>query len=290
MTRCYLCGCEDFAVRPGKVRDKADLQVLQCANCGLVRLSSFDHIKADFYAASGMHEDAPCDIDSWFRESQPDDARRFDRLREELRGRSLLDFGCGPGGFLLLARDTVTASAGIEPERRLADFHQAQGLRTYASLQAMTPTEKFDIITMFHVLEHLRDPLPVLRDIARHLAPGGRLIVEVPNADDALLTLYGCQAFSEFTYWSCHLFLYNRATLTELLRQAGYRPEKVEQVQRFPLSNHLHWLAKGRPGGHRDWAFLDSPELTRAYAASLARQEGCDTLLGFFHADQGAGT
>jgi hypothetical protein len=111
-------------------------------------------------------------------------------------------------------------------------------------------------------------------------APGGRIFIEVPNADDALLTLYRNKAFMEFTYWSPHLFLYNPHTLAHLLEKAGIPRERVaiSQFQRFPLSNHLLWLAEGRPGGHTTWSFLNSPELNEAYGASLARLGRCDTL------------
>ncbi len=54
------------------------------------------------------------------------------------------------------------------------------------------------------------------------------------------------------------------------------------QVQRYPLSNHLHWLAHGKPGGHKTWGFLDSAELDAAYAATLARVGACDTLIAGF--------
>ena len=112
--------------------------------------------------------------------------------------------------------------------------------------------EKWDIITMFHVLEHLPDPRKTLKELAGKLKPGGKVIVEVPNSKDALLTLYKSGPFSEFTYWSCHLFLFNAATLSAVAEQAGYRVEFIKHIQRYPVSNHLHWLAEGKPGGTRN--------------------------------------
>jgi hypothetical protein len=46
------------------------------------------------------------------------------------------------------------------------------------------------------------------------------------------------------------------------------------------LSNHLHWLVNGRPGGHQKWHFLDSPELHAAYEKQLAAIGKCDTIVG----------
>ena len=101
-----------------------------------------------------------------------------------------------------------------------------------------------------------------------------------PNADDALLTLYQSKPFSEFTYWSCHLFLYTESTLAKLAEKAGLRINYIKQVQRYNLANHLYWLSKGKPGGHKEWHFMDSDDLNSAYEKQLASIGGCDTLLG----------
>jgi hypothetical protein len=94
-----------------------------------------------------------------------------------------------------------------------------------------------------------------------------------------LLTLYESTPFSEFTYWSCHLYLFNSSNLALLVRKAGLKMNYVKQIQRYPLSNHLYWLAKGKPGGHQKWHFLDSTELHAAYERQLAAIGKCDTIL-----------
>jgi SAM-dependent methyltransferase len=80
----------------------------------------------------------------------------------------------------------------------------------------------------FDVIEHLPDPRNLLERIKEHLGPTGKIIVEVPSADDALLTLYESDPFSRFTYWSCHLYFFNAQTLFLLTlfllaKQAGLR-------------------------------------------------------------------
>lgn len=74
------------------------------------------------------------------------------------------------------------------------------------------PTDRYDLITSFHVFEHLTDPAAVLVDLSNLLSAGGEIIIEVPSSDDALLTLYKNEASSNFTYWSQHLFLFNQNT------------------------------------------------------------------------------
>ena len=117
------------------------------------------------------------------------------------------------------------------------------------------------------------------------LSQNGRLVIEVPSSEDALLTLYDSDAFQRFTYWSQHLFLFNADNMRKLVKLAGFRIVSIQQYQRYALSNHLHWLSKGKPGGHQIWAFLDNPELKAAYANSLAAIGKCDTLIAHIELD-----
>ncbi len=272
---CYLCGCAKFHQRDGVVRDNPELVVLECCKCGLVFLSSFDHIRDNFYEKSGMHAQ-PINVVAWLRQSDSDDERRLKQFRRFLENKSVLDFGCGAGGFLLRARDITSKACGIEVESRLAAHFSERGLDVRRELSDFEET--FDVITLFHVLEHFQDPSQLLKQLAEKLKPGGQIVVEVPNSRDALLTLYQSEAFSRFTYWSCHLFLFNASTLKDLADKSGLKVDYVQHVQRYSLANHLHWLSKGLPGGHGKWNFIDSVELGSAYEKSLAAIGCTDTL------------
>jgi 2-polyprenyl-3-methyl-5-hydroxy-6-metoxy-1,4-benzoquinol methylase len=229
-----------------------------------------------------MHNDGPPPVEEWLRDSEPDDERRYQFLRPALSGKRLLDFGCGAGGFLLKSRGQAAYVGGVEPELRLQAHFERVGLPVVpklAELPDRPPNSRYDLITAFHVVEHLVDPRATVVQLADVLCEGGVLVVEVPSADDSLLTLYECESFMQFTYWSQHLFLFNPCTLSCLVDQANLKLHWIKQVQRYPLSNHLHWLACGRPGGHKDWSFIDSLPLTEAYTAQLAALGRCDTIL-----------
>jgi len=280
---CYLCGSGRRHRKEGRVRDAPELPIWECEGCGLVSLGAGVGRDGDFYADSGMHGSEAPDAQAWLRESERDDRRRIAFLASRLAGSRLLDLGCGAGGFLAHAGALATSATGIEPERRLAGHFRALGLTVHSDLGALPEDSRFDLITAFHVIEHLADPREILRRLAARLADSrSGLIVEVPAATDALLSLYRSSSFSNFTYWSCHLYLFDASTLRRLAEQAGLRVDFIRQVQRYPLSNHLHWLAAGRPGGHRTWAFLDTPELERAYESTLASLGLCDTLIAGF--------
>ena len=274
--QCYLCASTDFSDREGKVRDAPRLRILECRQCGLVMLDSQAHIAPGHYERSGMHGDAPSSVDVWLRESAMDDQRRFESLKSYLVNRKVLDFGCGAAGFLDRTRSVASESVGVDPERRVREFW-GDRLRLFADIEEVH--EEFDLITAFHVIEHLPDPRATVAKLASLLNRGGRLAIEVPSSEDALLTLYANGPFRCFSYWSQHLFLFNAETLNRLLLQAGVTVVAIQQYQRYPLSNHLHWLSRGEPGGHKNWSFLDTPALNAAYAASLASIGKCDTLV-----------
>jgi len=280
--KCYLCGGIKFKKRPGSVRDRPELEVFECASCGLVFLSSFDHIRDSFYENSGMHEEDISNIQDWIRETEWDDERRFQYLKSALTNKRLLDFGCGPGGFILKAQNLTSIAHGMELETRLNSHYKNRGLAVFQNLPDIPSDIRgggYDIITMFHVLEHIPDPKAILVELSKILAVGGQIIVEVPNADDALLTLYKNKPFSNFTYWSCRLFLFTAKTLKMLFSQVNLKVNYIKQVQRYPLANHLYWLANGKPGGHQKWHFLNSPGLHAAYEKQLAGIGKCDTIL-----------
>ncbi|WP_338655529.1 class I SAM-dependent methyltransferase [Sporosarcina psychrophila] len=275
-TKCYLCESINLRVRHDKVRDSDQIMVLECNSCNLVFLSSFEHINDEFYEESGMLS-GKVNIHEYRINSLRDDKRRATYIENNVINKNMLDFGCGGGGLLHLLKEKTSGIAGLELDKTLYKMINDEGITCYQELQDIK--EKFDYITMFHVLEHLSDPIGMLKELKKYLAPSGKLIIEVPNSEDALLTLYNNEAFANFTYWSCHLFLFNASTLLELFKQAGYRVNYIKQVQRYPLSNHLYWQSNQLPGGHKEWSFLNDPFLEKEYESQLAAIGKCDTLL-----------
>ncbi len=138
---------------------------------------------------------------------------------------------------------------------------------------------KLDVITMWHVLEHLEDPASTLRKLGEFLSDTGKIIIEVPNADDALISIYDSKGFQDFTYWEAHLYLFTNETLRRIIERAGLKVKFMTQIQRYPLSNHLYWLAKEKPGGHIEWKMLEDESLNRRYGEKLASLGAADTIL-----------
>ena len=275
--KCYLCDSTSFNLIKKGVRDNNDISVLSCNNCDLVFLDSFNHIDENFYENSNMHS-TEVKISDWLKETEKDDNRRYLYLFKKINNKKILDFGSGNGGFLFKARETANDVYGIEPEMQFKFFFKNNNLKIFNSLKDLNG-EKFDLITAFHVFEHLKDPLGILKNLKPHLAQDGEIIIEVPNSNDALLSFYNSNAFSNSTYWSQHLMLFNENTITDLINKSQFKINYIEQIQRYPLSNHLYWLSKGLPNGQKHYNIFNQKNLNEEYEKILKQHKICDTLL-----------
>ena len=133
-----------------------------------------------------------------------------------------LDIGCS-SGLLLQGFKEAYASIpiGIEPGDAYRSYAQASGLTVYPSLDALLSAQpdRFDLISMAHVLEHIAEPVQYLRSLREKLLTlDGWLLLEVPN-------LYAHDSFEV-----AHLLAFSPHTLTQTVRQAGYRVEIIRQT------------------------------------------------------------
>ncbi|MBC7743597.1 MAG: class I SAM-dependent methyltransferase [Flavobacterium sp.] len=105
--------------------------------------------------------------------------------RKQLKGLRLLDFGSGKGVFLNLAYQADFVVAGVETAEARADFAQKKyGLHVYRSeyRNGKIGDGSYDVITLFHVLEHLPKPKILLQNLIDHnLKTDGNLVIEIPN-------------------------------------------------------------------------------------------------------------
>jgi SAM-dependent methyltransferase len=280
---CRLCGGGVHLFHKG-IRDRNDIDVLKCDNCGLLQLSEF--VTSDmYYQNGGMHIDqyhASTDQveeetwELWIKETEFDDDRRYEQLKEICKGKRILDFGCGNGGFLRRISALTEEALGVEIDSDARDHLTDEGLDVRAHLDDFEGT--FDVITVFQVVEHLTEPDEVLNSIRNRIANDGIVIMETPNSDEALISQYNNKAFMKFTFWTDHVMLYNSDNLNMLMDKNGFDVLKSSQVQRYPLSNHLYWLSKGKPGGHVKWSQYNDDELNKIYERILKDNKICDTL------------
>ena len=138
-----------------------------------------------------------------------------------------LDVGCGSGGSLGVARALGWQVTGIEVDEAAAAKARRFTSELYVGdvLSAPFAAGRFDVVSAFHVLEHLPDPVAVLRRLLHWLAPGGTLIVEVPNAGGLGAAMFG-KAWSGLEL-PRHLSHFSPATLRRAAEQAGGRVDWI---------------------------------------------------------------
>lgn len=270
-----------------RVRDNDDISVLRCSASGIIVLATTSHVtKETTYEAN-------TNFNYWGKEVETrrqsalkcfeDDNRRASMIEPLLIGKKWLDVGTGAGGILDIAREKAAIAVACEPQLSARNAMKKDGYDVYAYVSDIPVNNElqFDLCTSFHVLEHLLDPVGVLSDMHKRMAPGGTCIVEVPHARDFLLDFLDFEPFKRFTLWSEHLVLYTRDSLKTVLEAAGFEDVVVRGIQRYPLANHLHWLRHNKPGGHQKWSQLLDNDLDKAYEKLLGALDATDTLVAY---------
>jgi 2-polyprenyl-3-methyl-5-hydroxy-6-metoxy-1,4-benzoquinol methylase len=276
LCRLGVCDAAGTELFHRGVRDRDDIDVMRCRRSGALFLHRTDHMDLAHYdAKASTHR--PGAGQRQMITTNEDTQRRFKRFAPLVRGRSWLDIGAGSGAMLDVLGPLASDYAAVEPQQVASEFLRQIGHAVYRRVEEV-PAGRYAVVTLFHVFEHLTDPCDLLRQLYQRMAPGGRLVIEVPHARDLLIGLARNPAFCGHTFWSEHLFLHTRETLRALVAAAGFQVVAVQGEQRYPVANHLHWLATGQPAGHLAWNMLVDDRLDNAYGDVLARLDMTDTL------------
>jgi SAM-dependent methyltransferase len=289
---CMLCGQSRHALAHEGIRYAERSRVWRCEGCGLVALWPLPSNRdlAEYYSGDYVREYEVPPIAHRFRDDVPEARVRAARVRPLLEpATGLIEIGSGSGAFLDAVRPFVAGAAGVEPDEEGRSFIAGKlGLEAWARIEDVASSgRRFGIVTMFHVLEHVPDPVAFVRQTAALLAPEGKLVIEVPNIDDALMALYKVPSFPSFYYQKAHLHYFSPSTLAEVLRRAGFTAT-VDGIQRYDISNHLRWMQTGRPGGQGYFAPLSGAPVSAAYADALVKAGYADTLWAVARASSAA--
>lgn len=142
-------------------------------------------------------------------------------LERATNGRRLVEIGCGPGTFLMVAKSRGWDVTGVEPAALAAKQAAELGLAVthgYVEPFAAANTRPFDAAVLFEVLEHVPDPVAVLRAIRSLVAPGGVFVMSVPNLDDP----YCLKQQIRSAMPPVHINFFNRRSLRKALESAGF--------------------------------------------------------------------
>ena len=224
-TSCLLCDSD-----PAKIFrrfSKSGYAIYQCMNCGGLfvypQISETELLSIygeDYFRRGNKYtfESANQYSDS----TQKNDSQKIAYLQRYQPTGRLLDVGCATGGFLKIAQEAGYEIAGVEVSEyavSAAREHLAADIFHGDVLSAHFPAKAFDIVTLWDVLEHLRDPHVTLQEIVRILRPEGILCLSTGDASSFIAKALG-------KYWHLltppqHVFFYTPNSLRKILEQHG---------------------------------------------------------------------
>ena len=253
---CNLCNSNQFDLVKNELRDeKTTFKVYQCITCGHIQLlpKPDENDDREFYSKNLQDKNRKKEIDyDKLRANNLFDTRRHVRLIKALSDDvncSILDIGSGYGFFLTeLYNHGYKNVTGIEisAERRdMALKHNTLKIVDHDVNKPDHDIGKYDIVTLFHILEHMADPIGFLKNIHKLIKPKGMFICEVPNVRELLLD--NCMAYNDFYWIRAHVNYFSDKTLSDCFNKAGYEDVEIRYEQRYGLINLCNWLSYGKP-------------------------------------------
>lgn len=220
---CPVCDAPEFRVYGTPNRNRT----VVCRGCGLFYTNPVpepEELRARVSESDLYTEDQLRKVEFFRRRAEA----LFDRVERLRPAGRVLDVGCAIGTELAVAGKRGWDAVGIELSESSLRVARERGLdvRDAPLEECGFPDGSFDLVTLNHVLEHISDPAPFLREVRRVVAADGLVFVAVPNVRCWIRYLRG-----ERYAWSFqddHFLHFSTSTLPRLLRRHGFRPLETE--------------------------------------------------------------
>jgi len=216
---------------------KEDFHICECLNCGLLYTMprpDKDHIGAyykseDYYSHK---ENTKGFVPKLYERIKKNNLKnKYQLATKGLSVGKMLEIGCGVGDFLHTAEEHGWECIGVEPSeeaKAIATKRTKASILSSEELESLAD-EQFDLITMWHVLEHVDDLRWEMDQLQRLIKPHGRIVIAVPNYKS-----YDGQYYKE--HWAAydvprHLNHFNRTVLTKMFKTKGLELKKMDKLK-----------------------------------------------------------
>lgn len=183
------------------------------------------------FNASGFNQPTPDEVERRRKVA----ARRLQSIARLLNKQPpdirIVDIGCSRGQFVDFAAQAGFVAEGVEPAKKIAAAAREAGLNVKTGLleEQHYPDSSFDAASLFEVVEHLREPLPLLQECRRIISPGGILIISTGNAASWTVSRMGARwDYFHIEKDGGHISFFNPHSLTTLATVCGFNVERIE--------------------------------------------------------------
>ena len=224
LSSCILCNASEFRI----IHEKDQWEYYRCLNCGLVSL----HPRPTAQELMKNYEDyLPTqlkEINKWEKMMKQIINKSADLIEAKTntgRGR-LLDIGCGYGFFLKEMQLRGWEVEGVEVSQTGRQYSQDKcGIHVYSQpLEDLDiPENLFDVVTLFYLIEHINDPLSLLRKINRILKPGGLILLRWPHTTPIVRILGPLNRKLDLYHTPYHLYDFSPETMKMLLAITDFK-------------------------------------------------------------------
>jgi len=257
MINCPICHKQIKETITKKLRDGSNQDIFYCKKCELGILDDKRSEKKlkEFYASKYRRIGKPKITGQSSPKELFDIYSRFQEERLELlhpyfsKKKRLLEIGCSSGMFLYHVKKYVGEIVGIDYDIASAKYASKKcRCKVYTEDIENTDIKKnsFDIICVFQVLEHIKNPEDFLKKIKKYLKPNGIIAIEVPNLHDSLVYVYDLPYHRQFFFHSAHLWYFTEKSLKRMMSKASFKG-RIFHIQDYNIMNHMNWIIKDKP-------------------------------------------
>ncbi|MCI5057479.1 MAG: class I SAM-dependent methyltransferase, partial [Flavobacteriales bacterium] len=231
LKRCPICNsektqnyilCKDYTV------SQNNFQIVQCTNCQFRFTNPIpaqeeigSYYESDEYIS---HSDTKKGLTNQLYHLVRNYTlkTKLDVVRKHTKPKSLLDYGCGTGFFLNYCKSQQISVTGVEPSEKGREYCKTNfQIDTLSPIQFSQETNKYDAITMWHVLEHVHELNDLISKLSTCINQNGILIIAVPNPNSLDAKIYK-------EHWAAydvprHLYHFSKENMVSLLEKHNFK-------------------------------------------------------------------
>lgn len=223
-------------------------KIVKCNNCDLVYLNPRPTKKEleklyqkGYYKNKGFFKGKYCGYYDYYKNVEGT-IKTFSIVQKNLKKikqkAKLLDIGCGPGIYLGVAERDGFEVRGLEISKEGFEIAKSKFKVINKTLEEANIKEKFDIITLFDVIEHIPNPKDILLRINKLLNKDGIVCIITPDSNSFLAKLLGSK-WPEFKRWREHIYFFSTSTLNRLLENTGFELVKTHTIGKYFILESL---------------------------------------------------